>query len=165
MITVFLKKVGFLSTDKLFVHWVYFYLGLLVVYYKLLEFGVHSQLHERVKLFSDARPKQRLNGYEITSKVANGKKQCAVLCQRHGQCNSFNFCAERLCELNFATTGDVNRSSWADSELCDYSGTPDHCTQRDPTSEICRQQQGWHLFLPPPHSFPPLPCEQNLIQE
>ena len=66
------------------------------------DIAVYSQLYTRVKLFSDTRTKQKMNGYQIYSQTVTGKKFCSILCHGTKKCQSFNFCSRNLCELNFA---------------------------------------------------------------
>ena len=75
-----------------------------------LNAAIYCQLRTRLSIFNNVRSKTELKGYIISSLWATDLKQCANFC--HGttyKCQSFNFCGGKVCQLNYAAAGDINK--------------------------------------------------------
>ena len=72
--------------------------------------------------FEDIMPQAYLSqDSPIQRRQADSRKQCANFCYSNSDCRSFNFCGNRICQLNREDI-HVNNTNLAFSESCVYVG-------------------------------------------
>ncbi|XP_075240271.1 uncharacterized protein LOC142335827 [Convolutriloba macropyga] len=95
------------------------------------------QTRSRVVVFDDFISGVQLSGHTITASRVHGRLECAILCRSEVRCQSYNYCEERLCELNNVTISDVTADHVTNNSQCEYRGTPNDCEKVDPSLERC----------------------------
>ena len=79
----------------------------------------------RSVVFEDHQNGKRLTGSLLESEVGLNENKCALACNRHLKCRSFNFCSSFKCQLNSEdafSVGSNFTSLLLDDPLCKYHG-------------------------------------------
>ena len=79
----------------------------------------------RSVVFEDHQSGKRLTGSLLESEVGLNENKCALACNRHLKCRSFNFCSSFKCQLNSEDAFSVSSnftSLLLDDPLCSYHG-------------------------------------------
>ena len=72
--------------------------------------------------------------------------ECAILCRSEVRCQSYNYCEDRLCELNNVTISDVTADHVTNNSQCEYRGTPNDCEKVDPSLEVQKLKVADKIF-------------------
>ena len=75
----------------------------------------------RQTVFDDIRKSTRLDGYQVSQFESTARQDCAITCLRNPLCMSYNFCANKLCELNSEDILLMSNAS-KDDPICVYGG-------------------------------------------
>ena len=75
-------------------------------------------------LFEDIYQVKKLLSYVLLSKKMTSQTACAMLCNRHPYCLSFNYCGNLVCELNFEDIFSIQNGEkqLQDYPFCVYGG-------------------------------------------
>ena len=67
---------------------------------KAQDIGISARAKSFV-IYDDIRHEKNFAGSGIRTHAAVSKNDCALACNRHGKCLSYNFCGRNFCFLNF----------------------------------------------------------------
>ncbi|XP_075257357.1 uncharacterized protein LOC142349581 isoform X2 [Convolutriloba macropyga] len=71
--------------------------------------------------FSDVRQCHKLNNHILKTQLTKSRLECGMLCARTAECLSYNFCHEKICQLNLNDASIDFESLFYDSN-CYYAG-------------------------------------------
>ncbi|XP_075258025.1 uncharacterized protein LOC142350014 [Convolutriloba macropyga] len=122
--------------------WIFLFIKIEIVVSSDLSVTPHAK---RYTPFNDIRPRSKLQGSLIGTKFpVYERERCAAICSINPRCLSYNFCSDRICELNnqdVHTITTLNGSRFLiHDNLCIYGGMKNEskpsCVEQIADSEI-----------------------------
>ena len=99
----------------------------LVDFYDLVDFYLVDYYRFRFIAFSNVLSGRKLVDHTFKTQILNQRLECGMLCARTAKCLSFNFCFEKICQLNRNSASTSNELLVHDKN-CDYVGIHDDVT-------------------------------------